>query len=146
MRCYRNHPDQAPLLDAVMSQAILGRTMGAAVSKTSSPAGSWRPVLPGKSESRSVNLPSIELLEARHAFPCHFTFKVIGAASENFTARVVSHVRDELQIENDPPYSLRSAKGGKHVSITLEPECESAQQVLAIYSRLMGMEGLLMLL
>jgi putative lipoic acid-binding regulatory protein len=93
-----------------------------------------------------VQLPSVELLESRHQFPCSFTFKVIGTAADNFTARVVSHVRDELGMEQDPPYSLRSTKGGKHVAISLEPHCESAQQVLAIYSRLSGMDGLVMLL
>ena len=92
-----------------------------------------------------MSLPSAELLEARHSFPCSYTFKVIGAASENFTARVVSHVRDELRLEEDPPYSLRSTRGGKHVAISMEPVCDSAQQVLAVYSRLSGLDGLVML-
>lgn len=86
------------------------------------------------------------MLETHHAFPCPYTFKVIGFAADNFTARVIAQVRDELQVEIDPPYSLRSTKQGKHVAITIEPECASPQQVLAIYSRLMGMEGLVMLL
>ena len=93
-----------------------------------------------------INLPSIELLELHHAFPCHYTFKVIGYADENFTARVLASVRDELQLESDPPFSLRSTEHGRHVSVTLEPMCESSQQVLAIYSRLSGMDGLVMLL
>ena len=41
-----------------------------------------------------IKLPAVELLESRHAFPCHYTFKVIGSAEENFTARVVACVRD----------------------------------------------------
>lgn len=94
----------------------------------------------------NMNLPSVELLEARHAFPCHYTFKIIGVAAEGFTGRVISQVRDELNMDVDPPYSLRQTKKGDHVAITLEPECESAQQVLAIYARLMGMDGLVMLL
>ena len=93
-----------------------------------------------------MSLPSVEVLEASHTFPCAYTFKVIGVADENFTGRVVSHVRDELQMEVDPPYTLRSTKNGNHVAITLEPLCESPQQVIAIYSRLMGMDGLVMLL
>ena len=93
-----------------------------------------------------MNLPSTESLEAAHTFPCEYTFKVIGEASENFTARIVSQVRDELRLEQDPPYSIRSTKGGRHVAITLEPICEDAKQVLAIYSRLSGIDGLLMLL
>ncbi|MEZ6126760.1 MAG: DUF493 domain-containing protein [Planctomycetaceae bacterium] len=93
-----------------------------------------------------MSLPSVEVLEASHSFPCPYTFKVIGEASENFTGRVVAHVRDELGMELDPPFTLRSAKNGRHVAITLEPECASAQQVIAIYSRLMGMDGIVMLL
>ena len=93
-----------------------------------------------------MGLPSVELLEARHPFPCVYTFKVIGKADENFMARVVAAVRHELGLEVDPNYSLRSTKNGRHVSITLDPYCESPQQVLAVYSRLSGMDGVVMLL
>ena len=96
--------------------------------------------------SAVIKLPSVELLESRHAFPCHFTFKVIGSAEDNFTARVVACVRDELRMETDPPFTLRNTEHGRHVAVTLEPMCESSQQVLAIYSRLSGMDGLVMLL
>lgn len=93
-----------------------------------------------------INLPSAELLEMRHSFPCSYVFKVIGYADENFTARVVACVREELQLEVDPPFSLRNTAHGRHVAVTLEPVCQSSQQVLAIYSRLSGMDGLVMLL
>lgn len=93
-----------------------------------------------------MTLPSVEILEANHSFPCPYTFKVIGTDDGNFTARVVSSVRDELRMEVDPPYTFRTTKKGNHVAITLEPECVSAQQVIAIYSRLMGMDGIVMLL
>ena len=43
-----------------------------------------------------MNLPSAELLEERHEFPCPFTFKIIGTADDNFTARIVAQVREEL--------------------------------------------------
>jgi putative lipoic acid-binding regulatory protein len=93
-----------------------------------------------------LNLPSHELLEMRHTFPCVYTFKVIGYAADNFTARVVACVREELRLETDPPFSLRNTAHGRHVAVTLEPTCESSQQVLAIYARLSGMDGLVMLL
>jgi putative lipoic acid-binding regulatory protein len=95
---------------------------------------------------QTMSLPSVEMLESRHNFPCPFIFKVIGAAEENFIARVISEVRHELNMEIDPHYTMRSTKNGAHIAITLEPECESAQQVLAIYSRLSGMDGVVMLL
>jgi putative lipoic acid-binding regulatory protein len=93
-----------------------------------------------------VNLPSTELLESHHSFPCAWTFKVIGYADANFTARVVWSVREELGMEVDPPYSLRSTAQGRHVAVTLEPVCQSSQQVLAVYTRLSGLDGLVMLL
>lgn len=93
-----------------------------------------------------LNLPSMDLLEQRHSFPCAFTFKVIGSSENNFTARVVAAIRDELGLELDPPFSLRHTAHGRHVAVTLEPECQSAQQVLAVYGRLTGMDGLVMLL
>lgn len=93
-----------------------------------------------------MQLPSVEILEAHHDFPCEYTFKVIGSASDNFTGRVVACVRDELGMEVDPPFTLRATKNGLHVSISLTPQCESPQKVLAIYSRLAGMDGVVMLL
>ncbi len=93
-----------------------------------------------------INLPSLQLLEARHNFPCEYTFKVIGTAAGNFTARVVAIVRDELRMDLDPPYTFREARNGLHIAVTLEPRCETPQQVLAIYSRLTGIDGLVMLL
>jgi uncharacterized protein len=93
-----------------------------------------------------MSLPSVEVLEAHHSFPGPYMFKVIGVADGRFTGRVIAQVRDELGLDQDPPYTLRKTPKGNHVAITLEPECESPQQVLAIYSRLMGMEGMVMLL
>ncbi len=72
-------------------------------------------------------------------------FKVIGAAEENFADRVVEQVRNELQMDIDPPFSVRETAKGKHVAVTLEPECETAQQVIAIYGRLSGMDGVVMM-
>ena len=93
-----------------------------------------------------MNLPSVEALESRHSFPCEYTFKVIGSADDNFLARVIGSVRDELRLKEDPPFRLKSTKNGQHVSITLEPIMENAQQVLAVYSRISQTSGLIMLL
>ncbi len=93
-----------------------------------------------------MNLPSIELLESQHSFPCHYTIKVIGAADDNFTARVVFAARDELQLDEDPVFRIQTTAAGRHVSITLNPMFDSPQQVLALYSRMSQLEGLVMLL
>ena len=93
-----------------------------------------------------MSLPTIELLESRHSFPGPYTIKVIGDAGDNFLARIIAAVRDELSLEVDPPLKLKTTKGGRHVSITVEPEVQTPQQVLALYSRLSQVNGLVMLL
>ena len=91
------------------------------------------------------SLPTIELLEKTHVFPCVYVFKVIGKAESSFLARAVAMVREELNLEFDPPYHVREAVGGRHHSVTLEPTVHSAQHILAIYRRLSGLEGLVMM-
>lgn len=91
-------------------------------------------------------LPSIELLESTHRFPGPYMFKVIGRVENGFTARVVAAVREELAGTVDPPFRVRESAGGRHVSVTLEPRVETAQQVLAIYDRVRKLTGLVLLL
>jgi putative lipoic acid-binding regulatory protein len=92
-----------------------------------------------------LSLPTIELLEKTHAFPCVFVFKVIGKSDRGFFARVVAVVRDELAAETDPPFRVREAVGGRHVAVTLEPVVQSADQVVRIYRRLSLLDGLVMM-
>jgi putative lipoic acid-binding regulatory protein len=92
------------------------------------------------------NIPSIELLEATHTFPGPYTFKVIGHSADDFVARVVEAVRDELQASDDPQYGVRQTSAGAQVSITLTPYIDSADQVQAIYRRIGILSGLIMLL
>jgi putative lipoic acid-binding regulatory protein len=91
------------------------------------------------------SLPSLELLEANHTFPCPYQFKVIGRVENGFIGRVVAAVREELEFAVDPAYSVREARGGRHVAVTLEPMLPSAEHVLAVYRRLGALEGLVLL-
>jgi putative lipoic acid-binding regulatory protein len=90
-------------------------------------------------------LPAIELLESTHTFPGPYMFKVIGRSERGFVARAVAAVRDELSDEVDPPYRVREAAGGRHVAVTLQPTVQTAEQVLAVYSRLRHLVGLVFL-
>ena len=92
------------------------------------------------------SLPPIELLERTHHFPGPYMFKFIGKVENGFVARVVAAVRDELSDESDPPYHFRETAGGRHVSVTLEPQVQRAEQVLAIYSRIRRLAGLVIML
>ena len=89
-------------------------------------------------------LPTIELLESTHAFPGPYMFKVIGSTNAGFAARVIAAVRDELRSDCDPPHRLRQTASGRHVSVTLEPQIESARQVIAVYDRIRETPGLVM--
>ena len=90
-------------------------------------------------------LPAIALLEANHIFPGPYIFKVIGKVENGFVARVVAAVRDELGESVDPPFRVRSTAGGRHVSVTLEPIVQTAQEVLKVYRRIRGTAGLVIL-
>lgn len=87
---------------------------------------------------------TLKLLESTHTFPGPYTFKVIGRTDLGFVARTVAAVRDELNEPADPPYRVRESVGGRHTAVTLEPIVQTAQQVLAVYRRLSGMVGLVM--
>lgn len=92
-----------------------------------------------------AELPAIELLEATHTFPGPYTFKAIGRAGDEFVARIVAAVREELAFTADPPFSVRASAGGRHLAVTVEPEVQSARQVIAIYRRIRTTAGLVML-
>jgi putative lipoic acid-binding regulatory protein len=85
---------------------------------------------------------SIELLEKTHVFPCPYMFKLIGNQDQGFVARVVAAVREGLQADRDPPYTTRATADGKHVAVSLEPVVYSPHQILAVYDRVRGLEGL----
>ncbi len=90
--------------------------------------------------------PPLELLNQTHQFPCAYVFKAIGKVEAGFAARVVAGVREELNHEADPPHRFRQSSSGKHVSVTLEPLVDSAEQVLAVYTRISNIDGLIVLL
>jgi putative lipoic acid-binding regulatory protein len=92
------------------------------------------------------NLPSIELLETTHTFPLEYMFKAIGKSDRGFVARAVAAVREELKLDVDPPYRLRDAVGGRHVSVTVQPTVATPNDVIAVYRRLAKLDGIVMLL
>jgi putative lipoic acid-binding regulatory protein len=88
---------------------------------------------------------AIELLQANHSFPGPYLFKVIGRQERGFVARVVAAVREEMAEPVDPPYKVRETAGGRHVSVTLEPVMQTAEQVLAVYRRIRSVAGIVVL-
>ena len=94
----------------------------------------------------SSGIPTVELLESTHSFPCEYVFKVIGWAEGQFVGRVVHAVRSELREEIEPSFSSRTTAGGRHVCVTIRPLMDEAGQVIKVYQRLQELDGLVMLL
>ncbi|QDV35213.1 YbeD family protein [Tautonia plasticadhaerens] len=93
----------------------------------------------------SKNIPSAELLESVHPFPGSYQIRAIGSAEDDFEARVVAAVQEELAGPGEVDHSSRFTKGGRHVSVTLDITVQSAEQVRAIYTRIHTVPGLCLL-
>lgn len=89
---------------------------------------------------------SIDLLNATHSFPCPVMVKVIGRNDDAFINSVVAAIRDQLELSFDPPIHKREAKGGRHVSVTIEPTFDKAEDVLQTYDRIRVIDGVVMVL
>ena len=91
------------------------------------------------------DLPSIELLESTHSFPCEYMFKAIGKDDHTFAGRVMDAVREETAEDHEPALRFRRTTSGRHICVTIEPRVRDAQQILAIYERMYRLDGLVML-
>lgn len=85
-----------------------------------------------------------ESLETNHKFPCEYTFKAIGRNPESFVRAVVTAVAEELGNSDEPTHAVKETPNGRHISVTLTPVVESAQQVMKIYQRLQTLDDLVM--
>jgi putative lipoic acid-binding regulatory protein len=93
-----------------------------------------------------MDSPPTDLLESSHQFPGVYQIKAIGLADDQFEARVLDAIRQELVAPSEIDYSVRSTPGGRHVALSLDLKVESAEQVRAIYGRIKEVEGLTLLL
>lgn len=91
------------------------------------------------------NRPSVELLESTHPFPGSYTIKAIGLADDDFEQRVVAAVSSLLAAPSDLDYSIREARGGRHVALTLDINVQNAEQVRSIYAVIRDVRGLKLL-
>jgi putative lipoic acid-binding regulatory protein len=89
--------------------------------------------------------PSEDLLESNHPFPGTYQIKAIGTSENDFVARVVEAVVSELATPSELDHSVRVTPNGRHVSLTLEMNVQSADQVRAIYARIRDVKGLTLL-
>ena len=90
--------------------------------------------------------PSEELLESTHSFPSVYQIKAIGADTADFVDRVVDAVLNEVSGPAEVEFTTRSTQSGRHTSVTLDINVQSAHQIREIYARIREVEGLTMLL
>lgn len=90
--------------------------------------------------------PSEDLLESNHVFPGPYQIKAIGALDNDFPARVIAAVLEELSGPSEIDHSVRETPNARHAAVTLMLTVQSAGQVRAIYARIREVEGLTMLL
>jgi len=87
-------------------------------------------------------LPSINLLESTHKFPCVFTFKVIGDARSDLTRDTLHSASAALGQDRDLKHSIRQSAAGNHTAITLSVPVHSALEVHAVYHELLKIPGI----
>jgi uncharacterized protein len=91
------------------------------------------------------HFPSEDLLHSVHPFPGTYQIKAIGSADDDFVNRVVEAVVSELATPGELEHSVRVTPGGRHVSLTMDMNVQSADQVRAIYARIREVKGLTLL-
>lgn len=84
----------------------------------------------------------IQLLE----FPCTFPVKVMGRADSEFRRAVLAIVRRHAPEVSEEDLRYQDSSRGRFISITVEIEAQSREQLDALYRELNGHDAVLMTL
>lgn len=79
-------------------------------------------------------------------FPCEFPIKVMGYATVEFEAEVISIVRSHLPKNDTMKFNTRQSRQGNYTSITVKIIAQSKAQLDAIYQDLTANEKVLVAL
>lgn len=79
-------------------------------------------------------------------FPCHFTIKIFGFASEEFEATALTIVHKHIPQFNDQSIKITPSKQGKYTSISLTFYVESKEQLDRVYQELSSSPHIIMVL
>lgn len=97
-----------------------------------------------------TQLPSIELLEKTHEFPCDFVFKIIadvvethGETSPELRQKLILDLASEA-LDQDISKSLtyKISSKGNHVAYTLIVRCQKPEDVHSVYLKIMTLSHL----
>ena len=89
---------------------------------------------------------AIDLLNLSHQFPCTVMVKVVGENRDDFVGRVVATITDALNLATELKPRMRETASGRHVAVTVEPEFQSAEEVLSIYEAIRKIDGVVMVM
>ncbi len=78
-------------------------------------------------------------------FPCHYQFKAVGVAGQEFKQAIVAAASQHVAVPADAICSRSSGKG-TYQSVSLMVTLYSYQQLTSIYAEMRQVEGLKMLL
>lgn len=84
--------------------------------------------------------------ESLMQFPCDFSIKVMGHATDDFYALVLEIMRHHTQAFAEKDITTRPSKGGKYIAVTVTFVAQSRQQLDALYEELTSHERVLMVL
>jgi putative lipoic acid-binding regulatory protein len=79
-------------------------------------------------------------------FPCVFPVKVMGANQDDFERLVLEIIRKHASIANEEVVTSRLSRNGRFLSVTVNINVESQEQLDAIYRELSAHERVLMML
>ncbi len=79
-------------------------------------------------------------------FPCQFSIKAMGLASDDFDALVVSLIRPHIADLLEGAVSTKPSAAGKYISVTVTFEATSKDQLDTIYQAVSTHERVLMTL
>ncbi|SEH07252.1 HP0495 family protein [Candidatus Venteria ishoeyi] len=79
-------------------------------------------------------------------FPCDFPIKVMGKSSPDFDRLVVEIIRRHCGDITEGAVSSRTSKGGNYLSVTVNIQAQSREQLDNLYQELSGHEQVTMVL
>jgi len=80
------------------------------------------------------------------AFPCDFPIKILGKATFDFEAAVVTIIRKHIPDLSEGAITLKTSQEGKYLSITATLYIENQAQIDALYNELVSCKLVIMVL
>ncbi len=92
-------------------------------------------------EERLEKARLLALLESQHSFPGPYTFKVIYRNEDDMSERIRARIKEVTGIEvTDNQVAVRSSSAANFLSMTLDMDVQTAQEVLDVYDVLSTLE------